>query len=259
MPTAAIASKLPSQPELSNHSNASMIVILVAFHSQSPTGWGEFSPGERGGIVKNYPGLFANVGSDMLEVERKFSVPPYFTETLLRCGARKISQVEFEDKYFDLPENQLTCQGCWLRKRDNKWQLKIRAEERTYVDSFDNYRELENQEEIIQELTRRLGGRDAAAHRVPNTVEEFLAVNGCEEFACFSTYRSRFSLHGGVFVDIDEASFGYGLGELEMVVDKQADILLAKKAIAEVAGRLGNAHMSSAFPRGGSPGLPTPS
>lgn len=43
----------------------------------------------------------------------------------------------------------------------------------------------------------------------------------------------------GVLIDLDQASFGYQVGELEVVVAKEKDIELAKENIQKTARLLG--------------------
>lgn len=52
-------------------------------------------------------------------------MPPDFKQTLKTNGAWLKREIEFTDVYFDTPNNELTFAGFWLRKRDQKFELKI--------------------------------------------------------------------------------------------------------------------------------------
>ena len=56
------------------------------------------------------------------EVERKFRMPPNFKEILNKKGARLLQEITFSDVYFDALNHELTLSGCWLRKRNQKWE-----------------------------------------------------------------------------------------------------------------------------------------
>ena len=178
----------------------------------------------------------------MLEIERKFRLPPHFNDTLLSGGAKFISKVELQDRYFDLPEHELTTQGYWLRRRNDQWELKVLARGHEHQLGMDSYMEFDKEEEILKELSRQPPlneNRDTADTFREKTVDEFLTARNCLEFACYTTCRSRYKLPGGVYVDLDQTSFGYDLGELELVLKDERDAPQAKKAIDEAATMLG--------------------
>lgn len=89
------------------------------------------------------------------EVERKFLVPPDFKHTLETHGAWLKREIEFTDVYFDTPNNELTLAGFWLRKRDQKFELKIQKL-KDFQDGIENYTEIEDEREIVSQLSRLL-------------------------------------------------------------------------------------------------------
>lgn len=89
------------------------------------------------------------------EVERKFLVPPDFKQTLKTNRAWLKREIEFTDVYFDTPNNELTFAGFWLRKRDQKFELKIQKL-KDFQDGIENYTEIEDEREIVSQLSRLL-------------------------------------------------------------------------------------------------------
>lgn len=87
--------------------------------------------------------------SQMIEVESKFRVPPDFEKVLELKGAKLMRQTTFTDVYFDAPNHELSLNGYWLRKRNNKWELKI---QKLKIERWiESNREIEDENEIINE------------------------------------------------------------------------------------------------------------
>lgn len=71
-------------------------------------------------------------------------------------------------------------------------------------------------------------------------------------FAEFTTTRRSFTLKGedGVKIDLDQADFGYHVGEIEVLVPEGGDIQSAQEKIRHTAQRLGELkaiRLSTAF------------
>jgi len=173
------------------------------------------------------------------EVERKFRVPPNFKETLKTKGARLLQETAFTDVYFDAPNHKLTLMGCWLRKRDRKWELKIQKL-KNFDCGIESNAEIEDEREILNELSERLTTCHSRVERDSYySVEDFLQRTSCEQIACFTTQRSVYEMPNGVIIDLDEATFGYQVGELEIIVSSEKEVDSARRTIQKTAEILG--------------------
>lgn len=170
----------------------------------------------------------------MIEVEKKFTVPPSFDDVLAREGAVLVIEKEFLDSYYDFTDFKLSLQDCWLRKRNNTWELKHRDKHsNSKSTSLDAYYELDNEKEILRSLATYV----SMDTRV-KSVQEFVTGSRLRVFASFKTRRMRYEIDG-VFIDLDSASFGYNVGEIEIIVGSVDDIADAEIKIESLAKRLG--------------------
>lgn len=171
------------------------------------------------------------------EVETKFLVPPDFKQTLKTNGAWLKREIEFTDVYFDTPNNELTFAGFWLRKRDQKFELKIQKL-KDFQDGIENYTEIEDEREIVSQLSRLLKACFANTDR-DCTIEDFIQRTCCKPIASFWTVRTSYEMSNGVMVDLDQASFGYQVGEIEILVSSFEEVAVAKETIRKTAKLLG--------------------
>ena len=156
-------------------------------------------------------------------------------------GAKLIQETTFKDVYFDSPKHELTLSGCWLRKRNQRWELKIQKLKRRHK-WIESNSEFDNEREIAAELLIRLPGDclniDRELTRSLN-VKDILKRTQCMEIASFATCRSVYQMQNGGTIDLDEASFGYKVGEVEVIVSDDEDIALSKETIQETLEPLG--------------------
>ncbi|XP_078365734.1 thiamine-triphosphatase-like [Oculina patagonica] len=172
-----------------------------------------------------------------IEVESKFRVPPDFERLIQIKGAKLLQQTSFTDVYFDSPNHELTLSGLWLRKRDLKWELKIQKLKKKYW--IESNCEIEDETEIVKELLGRLTAHYPNVDRGCTSVEDIIQNTCCKQIACFSTHRTVYEMPNGVLIDLDQACFGYRVGELEVVVTSEKDIDLAEETIQKTATLLG--------------------
>ena len=172
------------------------------------------------------------------EVESKFRVPPDFETLIQMKGAKLLQQTSFTDTYFDTPNHELSLSGRWLRKRGHKWELKIqKLENESWIESNC---EIEDEAEIVNELLRVLTALYSNVDRATcSSVEDIIQNTCCCQIARFTTHRTVYEMPNGVLIDLDQASFGYQVGELEVVVASEKDIDLAKETIQKTARLLG--------------------
>ena len=165
----------------------------------------------------------------MIEVEKKF-VLTTDNLTKLTKGAKFVGEKSFTDSYYDTVDYALSLKDHWLRDRNSKWELKV-----PYNNNIpkgkrvsDQYKEIENEKEISTQL-----GFD-----LEKPLVESLEVNGYKPFATISTHRKKYS-KDGFAIDVDSASYGYGIIEIELMVEKESEMEGATKKILEFARSLG--------------------
>lgn len=174
----------------------------------------------------------AALGAGSVEVEEKFAVSgdrDAFAARVKAAGGSATSSVKFHDEYFDTAALALTSQDTWLRRRDGAWELKIPHGDRVASGGETTvFREVEDEAQIVGEL---------AALGVPG---EALPFPGLDVFAEFTTFRDKYALPGRVRVDVDEASYGHRVLELEVMTDgSPEDVAAARAEIDAAAAELG--------------------
>jgi len=143
-----------------------------------------------------------------VEVERKFQPnlgsadrfhanrgPPAFEslEYLGRC--------RFEDAYYDR-DGILSSNGVWVRRRDGKWQAKVR-QGGDYINS--QFGEL-SEESVIAALVKKY---------TPNACSKARAF-GLLEIARFTTLRDSWKADGRFEIVLDTTDFNHSVGEVEL-------------------------------------------
>lgn len=161
-----------------------------------------------------------------------------------------LAQREFKDQYFDSPHFDLTLRDVWLRKRKGCWELKCPVSaDKTEETGRDQtkvvaaalctrYKEITDLPEIQHRVREELygdGGRSSSAED-----ESWLNEMNLRCFAEFTTVRRSFTLEeDGVQVDVDQADFGYSVGEIEVLIPEGGDVQSAMEKIIRTAQKLG--------------------
>ncbi|XP_054479216.1 thiamine-triphosphatase isoform X2 [Anoplopoma fimbria] len=187
-----------------------------------------------------------------VEVERKFLCNADTLKTLEEIGVC-IGQRQFRDQYFDTPKFDLTLRDMWLRKRKECWELKCPTavngtEEASGVQAkaaalCSRYREITNLAEIqrrVKEVIKDIC-QDRETEASPSQEDEtWLSEINLVCFADFTTLRQSFTLEEqGLQIDLDQANFGYHVGEIEVLVPEGGDVQSALEKIERTAGKLG--------------------
>ncbi|XP_038581268.1 thiamine-triphosphatase isoform X2 [Micropterus salmoides] len=195
--------------------------------------------------------LNAVVGEMSVEVERKFFCSADILKTLEEIGVC-VGQLQFRDQYFDTPKFDLTLRDVWLRKRKGCWELKCPATvnvtegtggERSKAQAAlcTRYKEITNLPEIQLRVKEVI--KDICADRETNSSQEdesWLSKMNLVCFAEFTTVRRSFTLEEeGVQIDLDQADFGYHVGEIEVLVPEGGDVQSALEKIERTARKLG--------------------
>uniref|UniRef100_A0A673CM77 Thiamine triphosphatase n=1 Tax=Sphaeramia orbicularis TaxID=375764 RepID=A0A673CM77_9TELE len=137
-----------------------------------------------------------------------------------------VGQRQFHDQYFDTSAFNLTLKDMWLRKRKGCWELKCPAS------LCSRYQE-------ITDLSKSKRQRNAEEQCLSEDESWLKELNlGC--FAEFTTVRRSFTVdEDGVQIDLDQADFGYSVGEIEVIVSDGGDVQSALEKIRKTAERLG--------------------
>ncbi|XP_016348802.1 thiamine-triphosphatase-like isoform X2 [Sinocyclocheilus anshuiensis] len=202
-----------------------------------------------------------------VEVERKFVCDAEIMWKLQDIGAKCIGQRQFRDQYFDSPDFILTLKDFWLRCREGLWELKCPAVSGTTPDNdtetvCTRYREITSLPLIQSEVSRIIREHTAEGSESNSSQREQIdkvAENEDTEicsaddtkwlndlnlvcFAEFKTERCSYTLEreaGAVRVDLDQADFGYCVGEIEVLVPEGGDMNAALQRITGTAVELG--------------------
>lgn len=170
-----------------------------------------------------------------IEIEKKFLLTPNFKDTLLQEGAILVSEKEFSDFYYDLPDHKLSLQNFWLRRRNGFWELKYLGKGMSNSSLIDSFCETDNENDILSALADCVPAQD---FKGCESLSEFVERFDLQVFVSFKTKRTKYQL-GDVTVDLDIASFGYELGEIEIVVDDEEEVPNAKAKLETMAKKLG--------------------
>ncbi|XP_016348803.1 thiamine-triphosphatase-like isoform X3 [Sinocyclocheilus anshuiensis] len=201
-----------------------------------------------------------------VEVERKFVCDAEIMWKLQDIGAKCIGQRQFRDQYFDSPDFILTLKDFWLRCREGLWELKCPAVSGTTPDNdtetvCTRYREITSLPLIQSEVSRIIREHTAEGSESNSSQREQIdkvAENEDTEicsaddtkwlndlnlvcFAEFKTERCSYTLEreaGAVRVDLDQADFGYCVGEIEVLVPEGGDMNAALQRITGTAVEL---------------------
>ncbi|XP_071764966.2 thiamine-triphosphatase [Centroberyx gerrardi] len=203
-----------------------------------------------------------------VEVERKFVCDADTQKTLEGIGAVCVGQRQFHDQYFDTPDFQLTLSDMWLRKRKGCWELKcptttVCGSEETSGEQpkgealCTRYKEITNLPEIQQRVKEVVKHNceegESACQPAEKVIEEEGKSGGSSQedeswlsrlnltcFAEFTTLRCSFTLEEeGVQIDLDQADFGYHVGEIEVLVPEGEEVQSALERIERTARKLG--------------------
>ncbi|RVE58961.1 hypothetical protein OJAV_G00199380 [Oryzias javanicus] len=185
-----------------------------------------------------------------VEVERKFLCSEDMLEILEKIGVC-VGQRQFHDQYFDTPGFELTLRDFWLRKRKGCWELKcpistingtgeLSEEQSLAAKLCTHYKEITNLPEIQQRVKKVIKGSCGDTETTPSQEDElWLSKLDLVCFAEFTTVRRSFTLEEGVQIDLDQADFGYHVGEIEVLIPEGGDVHSAQEKIRNAAQKLG--------------------
>jgi len=186
-----------------------------------------------------------------IEVERKYDASVVsidaLTKTVESLGGETKGVVTFTDVYYDTPDASLAAKDTWLRARDGAWEIKVPLSQgddtaRRSGGERSVFREVEGPGACLQELNAALGVPRVPTQLANEDAEAALIAAmktlDVHPFAKFTTERAKFALDGAN-VDVDAASFGHGVCEVEVLCAYESQVPDAEAKIAYVAQRLG--------------------
>jgi thiamine-triphosphatase len=191
----------------------------------------------------------SSTSPDQIEVEKKYAADDgveVITERVLALGGAEQGSIQFTDTYFDTVNCELTAHDVWLRKRDAQWEIKvpIEGDEKRSGGERSVFREVEGPERCLLELKELLGVEETTgsvqsddAYDSPHLLDEFMNRKNIAPFASFSTVRKKLTLDGAA-VDIDAASFGHTVVEVEVLCKGVDEIDNATELVEATAKKL---------------------
>lgn len=172
-----------------------------------------------------------------------------------------VGQRQFQDQYFDTPSFDLTLKDMWLRKRKECWELKCPTSPRSTDEQMSGeqceaaalctrYKEITKLPEIQQRVKEVIrGGTESDGEPEMGSSPQddtWLSTMNLVCFAEYTTIRRSFALEEeGVQIDLDEADFGYRVGEVEVIVPEGRDMQAALEKIERTAQKLGESDLWS--------------
>ena len=172
----------------------------------------------------------------MIEIEKNFDLRSGQRERLI-TGARLFGRKIITDSYYDLVDYSLTRRDYWLRRRDNRWELKVPYNAAAVGDRLtDRYHELETESGIIAALQLPAG----------QLLEQSLTAAGYKPFVTMVTTRESYQ-QGEFHLDFDEMDFGFTTFEAEIMVSDESAVVKVETKIKDFAKQYG---LTSAHGRG---------
>lgn len=184
----------------------------------------------------------------MIEVEKHFTIGPETRAKLTDLGAKQNSKEEFTDVYFDTADIRLMTSAHWLRKRDGRWQLKhsVRSNlpnvgilDREQLSRTECNYELEEDGAIARQL-RSVG----VVKDETDSLDQLAEVGVLLPVAEFSTIREGWAwpdkrMGERVSIELDEASFSYAVGLVEVMVSTTDEVPWAQTVAQDIASQIG--------------------
>ncbi len=164
-------------------------------------------------------------------MEKNFDLKPGDKKRLIQ-GAELQSKKSFTDVYYDNDSCGLTSRDYWLRKRDDRFELKVPLNAKGVDrEATDQYHELETDAEIAAAL----GIAAKAASAATADLTAALAAAGYEPFATIVTKREHYR-KGDFNLDFDEVEeLHYATFEPELMVATPEEIPAAEARILAFA------------------------
>ena len=159
----------------------------------------------------------------MIEIEKKFILTKEQEENLIK-DSEFLGEKKFTDTYYDDSNYSLTTKDIWLRSRDGKFELKIPMNVSTEERVSDQYREIENENEI----------KEYFKFDNSKSILELLNKKEYKPFCVITTMRRKYKKEEFI-IDLDIMDFGHRLAEIEFMTKNESKIQEATNAIIKFA------------------------
>lgn len=175
----------------------------------------------------------------MIEVELKFTFNDEILQKLKDFGAVLENDCNFSDIYYDTTDFQLVLSDYWLRQRNGNVELKYPPHgSYSTVDNFCGtvYREIHDVNLIGELLEMLFNGKTLKA-----TFRNFSEIVDRYKFQAFAeihTRRKSYRLKEFCIV-LDYVGDEYQVGEIETMVEDEAQVSEARQKIQNFAERIG--------------------
>jgi uncharacterized protein YjbK len=164
----------------------------------------------------------------MIEIERKILLTEDQLDQLEK-QSRSSQEVSFLDVYYDTKDYHLTGQNMWLRKREDRFELKRKVKDTA------------SKNDIYEELVRDQDIKQAIGISADAELAQALPSHRIAPFCHLKTIRKSLALEL-LHLDIDicyEKDFTYRVAEIEFLVQTQDEIPMAEKKIEEWLSKQG--------------------
>jgi thiamine-triphosphatase len=164
----------------------------------------------------------------MIEVEKKF-ILNNIDQARLIVGAVFLSEKTFTEVYYDTEDYKLTRIGRWLRRRDEKFELKSSLTI-GQIEKADQYEEIEDEAKIIASL-----GLDPKISLAENIKQADYVI-----FYEGTTTRTKYKL-GEFIIDLDYVVYKnddnatYRIAEIELLIPSKDGVDEAAEKILNLA------------------------
>jgi predicted adenylyl cyclase CyaB len=159
----------------------------------------------------------------MIEVEKKFKAEKNELARLI-AGAHFLREDKHTDIYYDTADYDLTRKNIWLRTRVGKFELKYPVGTGDGSHGVTVYDEIEDDAAIAAKL----------GMPTDKPLQDVLISLGYAPFATITTTRAKYE-KDGFHIDVDEADFGYGILEIELMVSDKDEVESAERRILAFA------------------------
>ena len=180
----------------------------------------------------------------VIEVEKHFTIGPETRSKLTALGAKLTQREKFTDIYYDTVAYELMTSSHWLRQRNGEWQLKYAVSDNEAIVQGQpsrtecNY-EVEEESTIIKQLRTVI-----VIEGAPSLNQLVRPLGMLVPVAEFSTERDKWAWPDGrirerVSIELDEASFNYAIGSVEVLVGGADQVPAAEEKAREIARKIG--------------------
>jgi predicted adenylyl cyclase CyaB len=159
----------------------------------------------------------------MIEVEKKFQPTEEQLEKLL-YGAEFLNEKEVHDVYYDFSDFRLRKKETLLRKRGEKFELKV------YKPEVKGQSRIADEYYLEDEIKERIGVTEGSLVSIIDTSMEIL----CD----FKTLRRKYSKDGFI-IDVDKTDYGFEVIEVEKEAENYESVPSVNSEILEFVREFG--------------------